>query len=124
MAVVFASMGHMGGKWCSGGRFWPPSTVPRSGVATLALIAMVTRTTPLGTSECSSKSFALGGDARGCRSLREDVVVVLGLVSGLRVKTHVCLLGLGSGFSSRHHPLKGVVVEPRLRRSVFGEVLG
>jgi hypothetical protein len=93
----------------------------------VALVAVMIGTPPGGTSGCSSGRFTLGagaGGVCGCQFLHEDVVLDLGLVPGLRVKTLVCLLGLVSGDTSRRHPPEGVVVEPRHRRSGLGEVLG
>jgi hypothetical protein len=55
---------------------------------------------------CRAKALRFGaddGDARGRRSLREDVVVVLLSVPRFRVKTLV-YFGLGSGGASRRLP--------------------
>ncbi|EMS67467.1 hypothetical protein TRIUR3_01100 [Triticum urartu] len=114
-----APLGYMGGKGCSGGRLWLASTMPKSGVATLALVAEVFGM-PLLVQEKASRL----APARGCRSLLEGIVMDLDPVPWLRVKTLVFLLGLDSGDGSRRHPPEGVVVEPRHRRSGLDEVLG
>ena len=53
-------LGRVGGKGCRDGKLWPAPIVHRSNEDPFALVMVMTRAPPGGSSDCLSESFSCG----------------------------------------------------------------